>query len=230
MQPHRVDRRQVRVDELPALAGVVAGPQRAGGRAHRKLRAVASTSRPCGRPDRRRRAAAGPRATSQSCRRRGARHRKRAVARHADLVLDRRARTRRSSGPSDARRPRSRNRRPATSCCVQVAPASVGAEDAAVMLHPHRVGRGRAARDAMRVLHFRACRPARAACRPRSCPCRAASSSRRRRCVSHTPPQEIATNTRSGVARIGRDRMDAGVVIAAAEPLRALRHVPQRAR
>src|SRR5882672_4854510 len=33
-EAHRVDRRQMGADELPALAAAVAGPQRAGGRAH----------------------------------------------------------------------------------------------------------------------------------------------------------------------------------------------------
>src|SRR5258707_1375419 len=33
-EPHRVDRRQVSTDDLPALAAVVTGPERAGGRAH----------------------------------------------------------------------------------------------------------------------------------------------------------------------------------------------------
>ena len=103
-----------------------------------------------------------------------------------------------------------------------------GAENAVVMLHPHHVGRAGAARHAMRILHFKRARlfgrhiggdQAIAAQKPALA-------------VIAGIPDAAAGNRHEQllrVARVGRDGMDAGVVIAAAEPFGALRHVPQRA-
>ena len=45
--------------------------------------------------------------------------------------------------------------------------------------------------------------------------------------VRHAPPHEMPTSTWPAPPRIDADRVDAGVVVAAAEPLRARRQVPE---
>src|SRR5262245_4502242 len=96
------------------------------------------------------------------------------------------------------------------------------------MLHPHHVGRVRAARHTMRVLNFGLLRlfwrhiagdqalavnlPALAV-------------------IARLPPPAAGDRDEHTprIARVGRDRMDARHIVTAAEPFLALRHVPQRA-
>ena len=112
-EPHRVDRRQMRVDELPALA--------ASSLVHSAPVVEPIASRCACRVDvepvpideivgvalRQAVAQRLPALAAIA----GARHAQRAVARHAQLVLRSPARTTRSSDRADAPRPRSRNRR-----------------------------------------------------------------------------------------------------------------------
>ena len=181
-----------------------------------------STSSPCRTSGRAGRAAACPRrrcAALPARRLAMARSALPPSLRQCALVGDAPAPATPTAGPSDAPRPRSRSRLTGGGKLRPMRPGVHRAEDPVVMLHPHHVGIGGAAGDPMRILDLEAAGLLRrhiGGDQPSPRSFQVAPSSPK----SQHPAAGDGDEDPLRIARVGRYRMDAGVVIAAAEPAR----------
>src|SRR5271155_5248303 len=218
----------MRADELPALAAIVRGPKRAGGRAHGKLLAGLVYIEPVpvneviGVALRQPLAHDLPRLAAIF----GFRHAKRAIARHTDLILDRR------HEPRGLAVARVRHDRKTEIVAGQRQPRPVSASigrtiDTGMVLHPYDVRRRGAARDPMRVLnrgvlglfgrHIR-----RDETLAKDGPGRAIVAA-----LPYSPAGNGDTYA-IRIARVRRHAVNSSSVIAATEPARALGNIPKR--